>query len=631
MADDTDDVVGPPDYSQLLAAAAKGRESLRLERLRKQNLFVELVRNGASIKQAILSVGIKENTYKDWRRKDQVFRSEVDACRYNVAAGGGDEEVSAGKPWRERKWTFPEFRLQFFGLPTPGFQILMCESFTATPLGNIALHLVPPEHGKTTLFEDYSCFQLGVVDPQYRFLVGSEGEAIAAKILQRIQNRMEPSGPFPAFVSTFGPFVPQIGTGRKTHQVWNKTEFNVYKKMDQDERDYSMKALGLLSSVVSTRTDHLHGDDLMSKKTLSQSAKLEETFRQDWLTRSGESAPCTINGTRVGDDDIYWRLMNDPALGPDILRVVRLPAIVLDPATKEPRPLFPRQKLPNGREVGFTMAMLDRLRRKVGEDAWDRNYMQRDSLARAKRTFTDAELMPCLNPLKSLHHPVPKEAVLMLSLDPAIGGHNVVAAFRVDEGKMELVGIREQTGLMSNEAIMAEVEQLVIDMTRNGAVVSDLVIEAKNFQAGLSRDLRLEAMRKRYGFRVLEHQTGVNKYDENIGVTSMVHSFVKEQFELPYAADDYTRYEVDATLNEFRTWRPNVRGTKLKMDRVMAFWFAWIIWRDRASVFTAPQENQFKVQGLPYRVRPPAPLTSGRRFPVATSGAGWQVRGRVSR
>ena len=40
----------------------------------------------------------------------------------------------------------------------------------------------------------------------FRFLVGSEGVSISRKILGRVMNRMEPDGPFKAWVARFGPF-----------------------------------------------------------------------------------------------------------------------------------------------------------------------------------------------------------------------------------------------------------------------------------------------------------------------------------------------------------------------------------------------------------------------------------------
>jgi hypothetical protein len=82
---------------------------------------------------------------------------------------------------------------------------------------------------------------------------------------------------------------------------------------------------------------------------------------------------------------------------------------------------------------------------------------------------------------------------------------------------------------------MQELNAVVHRMNSHGARVTDVVIEAMNFQKGLSRDERLIEMQKHYGFATREHLTGWNKYDENIGVASMVTSFVKQEIELPWA------------------------------------------------------------------------------------------------
>jgi len=124
------------------------------------------------------------------------------------------------------------------------------------------------------------------------------------------------------------------------------------------------------------------------------------------------------------------------------------------------------------------------------------------------------------------------------------------------------------------------VNSVVYEMNRT-ARVTDLVIEAMNFQRGLARDERLREMQQHYGFAVREHLTGLNKYDENVGVPSMVTSFIKGDIVLPWAADDYTRNEVGELIRQLKAWKPKARGNKLRQDRVMALWFAWILWQSR--------------------------------------------------
>lgn len=397
---------------------------------------------------------------------------------------------------------------------------------------------------------------------------------------------MEPHGPFPAFVGKFGPFVPQNASGRKTAQTWGADYFNVFKKQSFDERDYSMVALGWRSKIAGTRTDHLHVDDIQSRVSLNLTQQMYEVFRQDWLTRPGEMGRTSINGTRVGEDDFYERIMDE--IDEDILQVIRFPAIITND-DGEPEPLWPEM---------FSMEKLDRIRRKVGEEAWSRNYMQ-EPTSSASATFTEESIQKCLNPLRSTLHDPPKDCSVYIGLDPALGSNNCVVAATPHEGKLKILFIREDVGLSRNEQILGIVEDAILRCMKNGSTVSDVVIEAMVFQKGLSRDERLIEMTERYGFRVREHLTGINKYDENIGVPSMALSFMREEIEIPYAGDSVTRHQADQLIRQLKAWRPLKRGTKLRQDQVMALWFIWILWRQRKQAFDV-DSSQFSFKALPW-------------------------------
>jgi hypothetical protein len=98
-----------------------------------------------------------------------------------------------------------------------------------------------------------------------------------------------------------------------------------------------------------------------------------------------------------------------------------------------------------------------------------------------------------------------------------------------------------------------------------------------------------------------EHLTGWNKYDEDIGVPSMVGSFERGDIILPWADDDLTRAEIGELCRQLRAWKPKARGSKLRQDRVMALWFAWILWQSRRRERpNADKESTFKREGLPY-------------------------------
>ena len=106
-------------------------------------------------------------------------------------------------------------------------------------------------------------------------------------------------------------------------------------------------------------------------------------------------------------------------------------------------------------------------------------------------------------------------------------------------------------------------------------------------------------MTQRYGFRVREHLTGMNKYDETIGVPSMALSFMRGEIDIPYAEDPATRHQADQLIRQLKAWRPLKRGTKLRQDQVMALWFIWILWRQRKQSFDL-DTSQFNFGGLPW-------------------------------
>src|SRR5690606_27547728 len=161
-----------------------------------------------------------------------------------------------------------------------------------------------------------------------------------------------------------------------------------------------------------------HCDDLQSVNTLAKTPKITEWFRQDLLSRPGETGITSVFGTRVGDGDVYEGLLEDEQLDSSIMKVMRLPAIITDNATGEVRPLWPQK---------WSLEQLDRQRRKVGVDAWDRNYMQAPGLStKGRGTFNREMVEKCRDPALSLLDIPAAGSVIYAGLDPAIDSRNAV-------------------------------------------------------------------------------------------------------------------------------------------------------------------------------------------------------------
>lgn len=578
---------------------------LAAEERRRQ--FLELLSDGLRADEACESIGISASTYRAWRTKDHFFAAEVDSRL------SGARRLKTAEP-DELSWeNFIDFRWTFFGHKTPPHQAMIIQAMESTAPGDVTLILVPPEHGKTTIFEDWACYKLSL-NPEWRCMVGCEAQTLAVRILARIKNRMDPHGPFPNWVNQFGPFAPTAMSGRVNNQTWAATNFNVAKRQEFDERDYSMAALGFGSNIIGSRTDHLHNDDLQSKKTINRTEIMVETFVQDWLTRPGETGVTTINGTRAGDGDFYESLITMWD-GEPFFRVVRLPAITTDHLTGERKPLWEFDPTSKAKNKGYTLEGLDKIRRKHGEDVWSRSYMQ-EPRAKGLGTFTEDIVDRCLNHQRVLWDdglPAGVGAPVYIGLDPALGGLNCITAWQITPDKIYLVDMQEDPNLARNEDIMTRLEMLILRLRARGARITDVVVETMNFQRGLARDERFKELGEKYGFAMREHLTNANKYDEDIGVASMPSSFIQKMVDIPYAPEEHTRSVADGLRNQLLRWRPGIKGSILRQDQVMTLWFVWILWQSRRRTHPA-SGTTFKTNGLPWK-----PTTTGLLIPAGSS------------
>lgn len=573
-----------------------GKTSLWEEGHKRRRIMIMHLRDGKSPSQACEEMGITKHTYDAWRRRFPEFAARADEAK--LAATKLDAEAWDGTP--------ASFHATFFGHKPTWFQLMFIQEMERTPPGNILLVLWPPEFGKTTTFENHASMKLAL-DPGFRFLVASESRGIAQKILGRVMDRMDPNGPLPQYVTRFGPFQPERGNGR-ARQSWSDVRFRVSRARHSDERDYSMLAVGGGSkNIVSTRTDHAHVDDLQSTTTLGQTSKLVTWFRQDLLSRPGESGITTVCGTRVGEADFYETLLEDPDLDASIMKVLRFPAVTTDHATNEQKSLWPEK---------WPLEKLERQKKKVGAEAWDRNYMQNPGLStKGRGTFGKDAIEPCKDGQISLMHQPPANAIVYVGLDPALGGKNCVMAVEATpDHKLIVRRIREDIDLKNNSQVIAALGDTIRFVSMKGASVSDVVIEAMAFQRGLLHDENLLALRDEWGFSVRDHLTGWNKYDPDIGIPSMAESFNKREIILPWAEDDYTRFEVGELVRQLYAWKPGVKGNHLRQDRVMALWFCWIMWRER---WKRPGEAASKSQGWTSSRLPYTPTRTGLLVPSA--------------
>lgn len=525
----------------------------------RREKFLELYATGMTVEEACTQVGVTYSAYTQWRATHPDFAAAVDAMR-----------SSPRQADRTYSGTFTEFRLKYFGFETYAHQARIINEIENAKNGEVVLILVPPEWGKTTLLEDYCNWRIAS-NPNTRITLVSEGQPHARKILRRVQKRMVDHMVAPAYIADFGPF--HLPRSESMGKPWAADYFTVF-KAEHDERDYTMEARGWRSAIAGTRTDLLLVDDIQSGRSLNQTEKMVEIFRQDMLTRPGMTGKVIIVGTRVGVGDFYETIQDQGIVD----------RTVILSATDE-----------NGNshcEEMWSTEALKKRREQVGDDVWWRTYMQKPRLA-GTSTFT-VEMTDGANDMsRNVGTVAPGEYVIM-GLDPALVNWNGLFVAGCTDTSFALVDLRRDKGLGSTEAILAKVDLLATQYKPHV-----LVVEGNAYQRGLARDERLRALGRQHGFRVVEHQTGQNKLDEFLGVARMPTSFVKGEIIFP-AGNEESRRTVALLTDEMHMWRPDKKAKIVRQDLLMAMWFAWLEWQRLRGHLSADTPTWGR-KGLPWR------------------------------
>lgn len=547
-------------------------------KLARQETFLQVLAETGSINKAIKAVGITRATYENHWRKDREFAAKATQLRI----GARDKDL----PW---DGTFADFRKRFFSFDTPWFHQRAVDILENAKKGSVTLLLWPPGHGKSTLLVDWCCYKLAL-NPGFRITVGAASAAHSRKMLRRVKNRMEADSPTPEFVARWGPFAPQSSTDRKSRQPWGADFFDVHKKSRFDEQDYSMVGWGYGGKIIGSRTDLIIIDDVQDTESLGQTDKIFEVLTQDWLSRmigSDTNVHCVIIGSRVGDDDIYQRLMDEGAVDDVVMFRAHHPADLWPVPegfdAKEKR--SPKNLPPEGTRFLWP-ERYDRqdylnMRVNAKERGWARNFMQAP-VASSEATFTPDMVEAVANPLRRIGDPPPAGVKqVIVSIDPGFGVNATMACGMGD--KLTPLAWRTDRGLTNNTQIFSILEEYLIAFNTGEVRVTDVIIEDKAFQKGLLEDETLKALQKRYGFRVTGHQTGATKNDPDIGIPGMDRLFFQHEIELPGADDPRTVLARRALDGELVSWRPYRKGTQLRQDLVMTLYFAWLRWRQLRS------------------------------------------------
>jgi hypothetical protein len=381
--------------------------------------MLRLVQGGMPISEAWRAVGwAGEGSY----RKARANHPQWAALVTEAAARHRQVELRPGQTYE--KLSHSDWSKLFCHRSHLAHQVEIAEALDRTEPGEMTLFNLWPGAGKSSVVVDWVTRKLAE-DPDHRIMYVSESSKLVSDFVSQIQKRMTnqstvrlpggEDGDFSLLVSMYGPFY-EPGQERRSKRPWGASEFTVARST-RDEKDPSIAAYAISSVAYGSRADTLIVDDVQSQRSLSQTEKVLKTLRTTYFNRGTPSRPLRIFviGTRIGRGDIYEALLDEGIVD----HKVELSATVFDPGRGRfvPRspaawllgnPKFDLDSMSSDEMLEAAIVVMDRQRRRVGEEAWWANYEQAPMTV-ALSTFGEA-LDGCLDSTRRIGRLVLGEA-----------------------------------------------------------------------------------------------------------------------------------------------------------------------------------------------------------------------------
>ena len=588
-----------------------------------------LIANGASINDAMDSVGRTRKTYENWRAEDPAFRAKIDDGRLK-AAKGRDAKGDASL----YNLSFAEWRKRFLGRETYPHQQMWIDvlegrepdvyhpAITYRPGTNPRLLCVntPPYFAKSTVItQEYVAYRL-CMNPAFRVMIISKTAEAASKFLYSIRTILtDPHyAELQAAYAPNGSFKPERGEGRWGNNLIYLAGRNV-DAVDKSAKDPSVQAVGIGGQVYGARCDLIILDDAVDD---SNAAHFEK--QMDWLTRTvmsrAKEGKILLVGTRVAPRDLYSHVLDGDnyMTGHSPWTYVAQPAVL--EFSEHPQDwvtLWPKSHQPldeaggeepdeNGMYRAWDGPALEAVRNSNRPGVWALVYMQQQ--VSEDMTFhplcvhgsIDRRRKP--GPLKAGAWGHPRngsEGMQVIgSVDPAGTGEAFLLVYALDRSTKERWVLNAWTGNHTKPSWYRERMEAITDEYG----VQEWVIESNAYASWLIHDELLNEWARNRGIKITPHYTGRLKQDPDFGVATMASLFgtlreKTEGGEKVHAKDNIIHLPdpdfspgIKALVEQLLVWVPGKLGKQLRMDGPMALWFAEL--RARVYVQGFRQEQQ---------------------------------------
>ena len=570
----------------------------------RKNIILATVRMGHTIAEGCHQAGIVRSTYDYYRKTDPDFRGLVDrALQANVDRSKGET-----KPVPD----FPEFCEKYLGTKLFAHHLQWYDLLEGRDPRDLhpaqryvkgdrdtVLINTPPEHAKsTTITVNYVVWRI-CQDPSIRVLIISKTQALAAKFLFSIKQRLAESSTYDDLQRDFGP----PGGFAEGASTWTSTQIRVA-GVDSGEKDYTVEAVGLGGQIYGTRTDLVIMDDCVDNTNHQQ---FEAQI--DWIQNIVGSRVADMGGrmllvgTRMATVDLYseilkpqyysdgaspWTYLTQPAVlefADDPKDWVTLwPETNRPPVSKAARNQAVAEGWPkDGMWPAWPGRALAKKRARMAPRNWSMVYMQ-DQVA-DDAVFKAENVQGCIDRARypgrlfdgqPEHRPYGMDGLMVIAgLDPAAAGCTAMVVIGLDRrtGQRWVLDVVNRRGMPPHE-MRSEIERLT---ERYG--ITEWRVEKNAYQASIVQDQLIRSFLSARGCLISPHHTSSNKWDIDFGVASMATLFEgwatgHNMIRLP----SQTQSEgVRALIEQLCAWFPETKGLT---DTVMALWFAEIRCRE---------------------------------------------------
>lgn len=575
-------------------------------KLRKQT-FINYVKNGKSIKEACVDLGLTEAQYKYLRQSDANFREEMDRLRLMRS---GDYNADAN---RENIGPFPDWCEEYLDTQLFNHHLQWIDVLEGREPRNLHENQIyikgepefllintPPEHAKsTTITMNYVTYRI-CQDPNVRVIIVSQTQDMAKRFLRGIKDRLASENKnYQKLQVDFGP----EGGFDDASSAWTATEIYVSSSSrESGEKDPTVQALGIGGQIYGARADLIILDDCVTGKNAHEYEK-----QMDWLQRevynrlSYPGGRILLVGTRLSPVDLYGEIIKDDYYGDETSPWTYLtqPAVLeygdtsedwitLWPKTNRPPVSIAGRSLVTQYEDGlwpmWTGEALRKRRASMSPRNWALVYQQESVVEDA--IFPVKAVTGCVDGMRAAgamqsgapgHRANGMQGLYVVGgFDPAMTGHSASVVMGVDRmsGERWILDIWTKGNLKPDD-IFDKIKELTV---KYGIMEWRIEKNAMNLMVTQNRDIRNFLASR--GCILKEHYTGNNKWDADFGVASMSALFdgwesKKALIHIPRRSDNEA---VKALIEQLTTWEPLPPGvkTKKKTDIVMALWFAEI-------------------------------------------------------